>query len=356
MGQAEDPVGPPEYRARVVGDVWDHGLSSDPETRQIHQDIEDTRVEMDETIDTLQRRLDPERLIAQAKEAALEVTHESVDKAKEAVREVASDARGAVRGATIGRVEQMARDLDDMSGGAGSGMMDTIKANPIPAAMVGIGLGWLFMSRRRTVGMEGWYSGVFPEHSHGHGYIGTHVHSESGMGSTIGQMPDRAGEIVGQTREAASGLVDQAKGTTSEVVGQVRDTTGELVGQVRNTAGQIMTGAGDLAGTASERAMHFKETAVREVPTRFDHMLNETPLAIGALALGIGAAIGLAIPTTSRERELMGDARETFMERTQQVAQDAQQQIQRVAERVQETAQEETHKTPDITEGQQFAA
>jgi hypothetical protein len=75
----------------------------------------------------------------------------------------------------------------------------------------------------------------------------------------------------------------------------------------------------------------------RRAQSQLDRMMRDTPLAVGAAALGIGAAVGLAVPTTSRERELMGDARQTLVEKTQQAAADAQQRLMTVAKDVQET-------------------
>ena len=66
-------------------------------------------------------------------------------------------------------------------------------------------------------------------------------------------------------------------------------------------------------------------------------MLKENPLTVGALGVGVGAAIGLAIPDTSKEHEVMGEARDTVVEK----AQEMQQSVQRVAEEAQGAAQQE---------------
>ena len=50
----------------------------------------------------------------------------------------------------------MVRNAGDTLNEARYTMMDTIRQNPIPAAMVGIGLGWLFMNRRSS--SQGSYS------------------------------------------------------------------------------------------------------------------------------------------------------------------------------------------------------
>jgi hypothetical protein len=68
-------------------------------------------------------------------------------------------------------------------------------------------------------------------------------------------------------------------------------------------------------------------------------MLNENPLTVGALGVEVGAAIGLAIPETSKEHEVMGKARDTVVEKEK--AQEMQQSVQRVAEEAQGAAQQE---------------
>jgi methylthioribose-1-phosphate isomerase len=50
-------------------------------------------------------------------------------------------------------------------------------------------------------------------------------------------------------------------------------------------------------------------------------MLEENPLTVGAPGVGVGAAIGLAIPETSREHEVVGEARDTVVEKAQEKAQ-----------------------------------
>ena len=70
-------------------------------------------------------------------------------------------------------------------------------------------------------------------------------------------------------------------------------------------------------------------------------MVRENPLAMGAVAIGAGAAVGLAIPQSAQEHEVMGEARDTFVEKAQEKAQDAQERVQRVAEEAQSAAKEE---------------
>jgi hypothetical protein len=62
---------------------------------------------------------------------------------------------------------------------------------------------------------------------------------------------------------------------------------------------------------------------------------------VGALALGTGAAIGLAIPQSPQEHEVMGEARDTFVEKAHDKAHEAQEKVQRVAQEAHSAAKEE---------------
>ena len=73
-------------------------------------------------------------------------------------------------------------------------------------------------------------------------------------------------------------------------------------------------------------------------------MIQENPLAVGAVALGVGAAIGLALPSTQRESQLMGEARDNLVEKIQTTAQETQEKVQHVVEEAQRAVTEEARK------------
>ena len=55
----------------------------------------------------------------------------------------------------------------------------------------------------------------------------------------------------------------------------------------------------------------------------FQRLVKENPLAVGAAAVAVGAAVGLALPSTRIEQEYMGEASEKIVDKAQQVARDA---------------------------------
>ena len=51
----------------------------------------------------------------------------------------------------------MASNITETARDTGSRLMDSIRENPLPAALVGIGVGWLFLSaRRRAAERDRW--------------------------------------------------------------------------------------------------------------------------------------------------------------------------------------------------------
>jgi uncharacterized protein YjbJ (UPF0337 family) len=121
-------------------------------------------------------------------------------------------------------------------------------------------------------------------------------------------------------------MVDQAQATAGQVAGQVQETAGQIAGQVQETAGQF-------ADEAQYR--------VSDARGRFDDILRENPLAVGAAALALGALAGASVPQTSQENRMLGEARDTLVDRAQEVAHETVDKVQRVAESVTDTAKDE---------------
>ena len=206
-------------------------------------------------------------------------------------------------GAVVDEVEvQPTRaDMGETVRGAGSGIVGTIKANPWPAALTGIGLTWLFVNRRRGSSGQTRYRDMAYDYA-------PRYEDRGGSGSSAGQALDRAQSRVG---DAAS--------------------------QAQDRAGEVASHAQDRAANLAEQARY----QARRASGTFQRMLRENPLSVGALAVGTGAAIGLAIPQTTQEHDVMGEARDTLVERAQEKAQEAQHKVQRVAQEAQSAAKEE---------------
>lgn len=107
-----------EERA-VAYDRSDENKSSD----EIKAEIERKRNEMSQKINKIQERLDPNRLKEQAQET---------------VRSAVSDSTDAV-------VQYFRDNMGDLS----TNLLDSVKRNPVPAALIGVGIGWLLVESFR---------------------------------------------------------------------------------------------------------------------------------------------------------------------------------------------------------------
>jgi len=278
---------------------------ADEETPEaVREEIEQTREEMTGTIDEIQARLDPDRLKGQAKEA--------------------------IHDATIGRMENVVSDMQSSARGAGNTIIETIRQNPVPAALVGMGLGWLLVKGRNTAKTvredergrwerDRWERG-YPAYGAPYGgasYRGGYDYQDQqqgpGLRDRAGQLSDQAQDKAGQIQEKAGQMADQARGTAQQVGQQVQDTAQQAGQQVQYQARQAQ---GWLRRT-----------------------MRENPLALGAVALAAGAAVGLSVPETQQEHQLMGPARDTLANKAQDATQDTVQRVQSVVRESKDAAQ-----------------
>ena len=80
-------------------------------------------------------------------------------------------------------------------------------------------------------------------------------------------------------------------------------------------------GIGDRMQSAKERASQLGSSARQQLDRArggWDSMLNEHPLALGAIGLAIGAVCAAMAPRTEKEDKLMGQARDGMLEKAKQ--------------------------------------
>lgn len=291
-------------------------MAHDHETDHLRHEIAETRDRMSETLDELSVRLNPNRI-------------------KEHVRE-------NIREATVGRVENMARHAQERVIETREGILDTIRDNPIPAAMIGIGLGWMLFNGRRS-----------DSHSHGswsHTHRPNEINGRYNPGyygdvsaTTPRLMQDDAAGGIGASisHYDEPGVVDKLRSKVSDAASTVGDTASDIVGQaggvISDVAGRTQERVSDVAHRVSYVASDVAETTryqAERVEERLSRTMRENPLAIGAVALAVGMAAGFAIPETRRENQLMGATRDQLMDRARDVVEDAREKVQHVAERV----------------------
>jgi len=321
------------------------------DTAEIRAGIEQTRTELSETIDAIQERLNPTALKEQAQEQFQEVK----EHVKEQVREQFQEAKEVVREATIGRVEHMVQSAGDTVNDVRYGMVETIRQNPIPAALVGIGLGWLFMNRRSAStpvrysgrgGVRGdqgsydrerpYYERPYYEGQRSYSYNQPNYQDQRNSGGMMEQGQRAVGNTIDRAQETASNVAGAVTDRASNVAGAVTDRASNIASNVSDTASNLVDQAQETASQLADRAQYQAQRA----EDTFERSLRENPLAVGAIALALGTAVGLAVPQTERENQLMGEARDNLVGRAQEVASDTMEKVQRVASEVTDEAKQ----------------
>jgi ElaB/YqjD/DUF883 family membrane-anchored ribosome-binding protein len=302
----------------------DADTPSDPAV--IRAEIRDTRERVGDTLEQIAERLNPRHVKEQVKEQVRENIRGAADHVRDNIRD-------SIRGSTIGRVGSMAQNAAGRVNDTGSSITETIRSNPIPAALIGIGLGWLLINGRRQSHARVEYDtydsevGVRPAYGARGGYAGGEYGASYDTAGTASYGSASYGSAsYGGDADQGEGALDRVRDKAGELTRDVRDSAGNLVDRAQGAAGAVR---GRAQGVASSVAQQTRRQA-----GRVENFFYDSPLAIGAATLALGLAAGLAAPTTRRESELMGGARDRLLDRAKDVAEDVKERAQDVAGRV----------------------
>jgi hypothetical protein len=259
--------------------------AAEPRTREIRAEIEQTREDMSETVNAIQERLRPGNIAANAADS---VRHA----ARERVRDVAD-----------------------------SDSVQYVRANPIPTAMVGIGVAglvWLAVGandsqRRERVryrrGFQDWGSRFDPERER-----------DYAAGRNYGDYGTAAGYTPGLSyAERDTHYPETPAGTGWGAA------SGSSSSSMSSAADQVTASARNAASRAQYTARRTWDT---------------NPLFVGAASAVLGAVIGLAVPETERENELMGETRDNLVDTVQETVKDRVGKVQEAATNAMSNVQE----------------
>ena len=296
--------------------------------------IEKTRADMSGTLGEIEERLSPGHLREQVMEQLEIARHEVSASVKDELREIKQgmkgeiqelkqgvkselreikqgvkneiqDAKSAVRAATIGKVETMVQSAGDSMSEAKTTVVDVVRQNPIPAALVGVGLLWMFFnggSRDRASAS----SSMNPR-------IG--VRAQRVARDTASKVKDTA--VAAE--HAVEAFAHDARDKVGELAHDAGDTVGSMAHVARDKVGELATRTQDTARAIGTQATE----GAQRLQVGFQDTLHDNPLAIGAAAFALGTAVGLAIPSTRREDQALGAVRDQLFAKAEKVAHEA---------------------------------
>jgi hypothetical protein len=246
---------------------------------QIQRDIERTRAEMGQTLDTIRQKLSPGQML--------------------------DEALDYLKGSGLSQFS--------------SNLGETVKYNPIPVSLIGIGIAWLAMAGSRPP-----YTTSSWE---------TNGHSHSKIGGAASSVTAKAGQVMQGVRDR---------------VGEASGRLGELAHNAQERVGEASARLGDMAHSArhqmGEAADRIRYQTVRAKDT-YNYLRTEQPLILGVLGFALGAALGAGIPPTRQEDELMGEMRDEYVQRAKEVGEEYLEQGKRMATAAGEVIKEQAEKT-----------
>jgi ElaB/YqjD/DUF883 family membrane-anchored ribosome-binding protein len=190
--------------------------------------------------------------------------------AKSAIKNAAQDA--------VSNVGEQARRT-------GYRLVDVIRENPLPVIAVGAGVTWLLTQRSS--------SDITGKRMARYAYTG----------------PDRR---QGEGWESGSGI----KGRLGGAVSDVKEKVSGAAGGIADRASELASGTQERMGDIGFQARRQTE----RIKTNLQHAAEESPLPVAIGAAIIGLALGLLLPGTERENELMGSTRDQLVDRAEKTA------------------------------------
>jgi len=272
---------------------------------EIESDIERTRADVSSTIDAIQSKLTPGQMMDQALQY--------------------------LRGSG-------AREF-------GSNLGRSVRDNPMPVALVGVGIAWMMMSSRSGPPVaRDWRDERYVRRSAAYGATGTSYADE----------PDWLGEDLDGPLDDDSepGLGARVKDRVAGAAERVKDAVSGTTERTRELAHGARERMSDVSEGVRSRAHHLADTSrmrYERARHRTMRVFDEQPLVLGALGVAIGAALGAALPSTRREDALMGEMRDDLLEDAGETAREQMQTVKASAQRVAETAREEIERVVETT-------
>ncbi len=285
-------------------DQTDNNRSAD----EIASDIERTRADLSSTVEAIQTKLTPGELKNQAVDYALNTT----------------------------------------PGVFGANLVTTVRDNPIPVALIGVGIAWLMSATKQSAQRAPYMrqqrlaSAAYPElegvYDDNIGYASSASASSSGEGM-LHRAASKTSEAASDLKHRASDVGQRLSGTASEVSGRARQMGDRARGKLHETAEEARTRMHELSQRSQVQYYRAKD--------RFDRLLDEQPIVVGALGIAVGAALGATLPTTRRENELMGHTRDELLQRAKETARGQAENVKQSAQRVMQTAKQEVERVKE---------
>ncbi len=180
-------------------------------------------------------------------------------------------------------------------------IVDHIQRNPLPTAVTLVGLGWLFFRSTEHEDLDRWAG-----------------EKKASMGRSLRRsahrLRERGSDMAHDASESIRHKKDQLMSKGHEKYEGFTEQAGEKGADYSERISEWGHDVGERAGRQAHHAQVRLRGTARSTGDRFSQLFQDNPLGIGALAFALGSAIALTLPRTRTEDELMGESRDQLLE------------------------------------------
>lgn len=205
----------------------------------------------------------------------------------------------------------MSLTQDRFGQATGKGFVDSlnvaVRENPVAASLIGMGALWMLFGGARVPSFGAKLNNAARSVAGAVGDAGEAT--AGGLSSAASQVANAAhhvGESISSGIQGAGTIVKDAMATGY------------------NAASDLSSGSlGEMAGTtgrASQPAVHSEMNFGTSLRKNLSETLDHQPLLLGAIGFAIGAGIASAFPSTTIEKDFMGEAGAAVKEKMQEFA------------------------------------
>lgn len=215
-----------------------------------------------------------------------------------------------------------------------SNLKSSAVSNPLPVALIGIGLAWL-MAKPSVAGSGNYPRPVVqPEYPLAtvsgevrrsrSGIIDgdkRYSHFEDSAGKTFKALADETGRRAGHFMDESGNMFRGFADAGGQQIDRIKDEAGSLLDEASGWAQRAWTAMADAvdgskssladAGRSVAQNASSSYDAMQQQSARLGEMIQtafrDQPLIGGALAFAAGAAIGASLPRTEQEGAIMGE-------------------------------------------------
>ena len=201
---------------------------------------------------------------------------------------------------------------------------DAVRKNPLSAALIGMGVLWLFTGGRP---MER-------------------------ASDFVSRIPDTAGDAMGAARSALRSTTDAVGERVASVKSAAKDGAADTLNHAVRYGRDYADSASEYVGSIPEAGSGIFD----DIRSNLSEVFKAQPLALGAIGIAIGAGIAAALPATELEADYLGEVSDAAKAKASDFAADQTDRVISVGENVAHAVNEEARKQGLTMEGAKSAA